>query len=73
MRLSSLLKGTALEAYTRLSNTVEEDFDKVKQALLKSLNLHRRILDRNLGCINLNMEKCTTICIKVRKLFGKMD
>ena len=31
VRLSSLLKGKALEAYTRLSNIDAEDFDKVKQ------------------------------------------
>ena len=39
VRLSSLLKGKALEAYTRLSNTDAEDFDKVKQALLKRFEL----------------------------------
>ena len=39
MRLSSLLKGKALEAYTRLSNADAGDFDKVKQALLKRFEL----------------------------------
>ena len=39
VRLSSLLKGKALEAYTRLSNADAGGFDKVKQALLKRFEL----------------------------------
>ena len=39
VRLSSLLKGKALETYTRLSNTEANDFEKVKQALLKRFEL----------------------------------
>ena len=39
LRLSSLLKGKALEAYTRIPNADAGDFDKVKQALLKRFEL----------------------------------
>ena len=39
VRLSSLLKGKALETYTRLSNTEASDFEKVKKALLKRFEL----------------------------------